>query len=218
MKLYIICGHGAGDPGATANGYKEAERVRVLGKRIKELGGENVVLLDPDINWYKTKKCSTFKFPAGCQVLELHLDSAIKTAKGGHVVTNGKFKPDNYDKALANMIKKHFPGRANTLVGRTDLYNLNVLGSRGVSARLLECCFISNKEDITKFNNSIDTLAKDILTCFGIKAKSPEKPSKKLTQYVVTVGTYNKLENAEKVVKLLSDKGFKGKIGKKVVK
>ena len=33
-KLYIICGHGNGDPGACANGYDEAERVRAIGKRI----------------------------------------------------------------------------------------------------------------------------------------------------------------------------------------
>lgn len=37
MKLYIIAGHGAGDPGACANGYQEAERVRALAKRIKAL-------------------------------------------------------------------------------------------------------------------------------------------------------------------------------------
>ena len=28
MKLYVIAGHGQGDPGACANGYSEAERVR----------------------------------------------------------------------------------------------------------------------------------------------------------------------------------------------
>ena len=28
MHLFIIAGHGAGDPGATENGYTEAERVR----------------------------------------------------------------------------------------------------------------------------------------------------------------------------------------------
>lgn len=38
-KLFIICGHGAGDPGCCAGGYTEAERVRALGQRIKELGG-----------------------------------------------------------------------------------------------------------------------------------------------------------------------------------
>lgn len=218
-KLYVICGHGAGDPGASGNGYTEAERVRVLGKRIKELGGDNVVLLDPTINWYKTKKCKTFKFPKGVQVLELHLDSfTMATAKGGHVLYNGLFKPDKYDKALANMIAKRFPGRAEKMVGTSQLFNLNVLGNRGISARLLECCFITNKADITKFNNEIDELASDILKCFGITPKSPEKPKKEYTVYRVQVGSYTKKENAEKVQKMLKEKGYSANIVKAVVK
>ena len=50
-KLFVICGHGAGDPGACGNGYQEAERVRALGKRIKELGGNNVMLGDVNRNY-----------------------------------------------------------------------------------------------------------------------------------------------------------------------
>lgn len=41
-KLFVIAGHGAGDPGACGNGYSEAERVRALAQRIKTLGGNNV--------------------------------------------------------------------------------------------------------------------------------------------------------------------------------
>lgn len=51
-KLFVICGHGAGDPGCCAGGYTEAERVRALGRRIKELGGDQVVLCDTSRNWY----------------------------------------------------------------------------------------------------------------------------------------------------------------------
>lgn len=52
-KLFLIAGHGAGDPGACGNGYTEAERVRVLAERIKVLGGGNVMLADTSRNWYK---------------------------------------------------------------------------------------------------------------------------------------------------------------------
>ena len=45
-KLFVIAGHGAGDPGACGNGYQEAERVRALAKRIKEFGGNSVMLGD----------------------------------------------------------------------------------------------------------------------------------------------------------------------------
>ena len=48
-KLFVICGHGAGDPGCCAGGYTEAERVRALGQRIKELGGSEVELGVPQL-------------------------------------------------------------------------------------------------------------------------------------------------------------------------
>lgn len=32
--IFVIAGHGAGDPGACGNGYQEAERVRALAARI----------------------------------------------------------------------------------------------------------------------------------------------------------------------------------------
>ena len=177
MKLLIICGHGGSDPGATGYGYKEAELVRLLGKRIKELGGDNVILGDTSHSWCKKGTLKTYKVEAGTQILELHMDSAdSKSAKGGHVIYNGRFNADKYDKALANFIATQFPGRVNKLVARTDLYNLNVAGNRGISYRLMECGFISNKLDVTKFNKNIDTLAKGILECFGIKPIVKKEP------------------------------------------
>ena len=46
MKLFLIAGHGEGDSGAVGGGYTEAERVRALAAKIKELGGEAVILGD----------------------------------------------------------------------------------------------------------------------------------------------------------------------------
>ncbi|MBR6502848.1 MAG: hypothetical protein IKT42_05340 [Clostridia bacterium] len=40
----------------------------------------------------------------------------------------------------------------------------------------MECCFISNAEDIKKFNSNIDAIAKRILACFDINVQeSPKK-------------------------------------------
>ena len=50
--LFIIAGHGAGDPGATGNGYQEAERVRVLAAKIGAYGGSDVTIADTSRNWY----------------------------------------------------------------------------------------------------------------------------------------------------------------------
>lgn len=171
-KLFVIAGHGAGDSGACGNGYQEAERVRVLAQKIKDFGGDNVELCDFNLNSYRSNIIGKGLVPKGVKILELHLDStSSKTAKGGHVIINGNFKADKYDEALAKMISEMFPGRSKTIVGRTDLANVKRAAANAYNYRLMECCFISNAEDIEKFNANIDTLAKKILGCFDISVK-----------------------------------------------
>lgn len=194
-KLYIICGHGAGDPGACANGYSEAERVRVLGKKIKEIGGSNVVLMDTSRNWYADNGISTYKFPKDAMVCELHLDSAGASAKGGHVIIKEGFSPDQYDKNLAKFIGGMFPGRSETIVPRAHLANVNRAAARGVNYRLVECCFISSASDIAKFNAHLDEVARGIIKAFNLtsaaeppKADKTETPvSENKTSYLVKV-------------------------------
>ena len=178
-KLFIIPGHGAGDCGACGNGYQEAKRVRALAQRIKDFGGDDVVLSDFSLNSYEANIIGKGLVPKGYKILELHMDSSEhSSAKGGHVIINGKFKADEYDNALANMISTMFPGRSQTIVGRTDLANVNRSASMGYNYRLMECGFISNAEDVQKFNSRMDELAKGILGCFNIDVKSvkEEKP------------------------------------------
>lgn len=169
-KLWIIAGHGNGDPGACAGGYTEAALVRKLAKRIKALGGSDVTLLDTSRNWYADGGISRLDLPEGAQLLELHLDSAAASARGGHVIIDADFAADKYDKALAAFIGGMFPGRAKALVKRNDLANPNRAQAAGISYRLLECCFISNPVDRKKFISNTDALARGILNTFGIKA------------------------------------------------
>ena len=168
-KLYVIPGHGGGDPGACGNGYQEAERVRTLAQKIKDLGGDNVILGDFSLNSYKSNTIGKGLIPKGCLILELHMDSAsAKSARGGHVIINSKFKADKYDEALAKMISEMFPGRSTLISRRSDLTNCNRAATAGYNYRLMECCFISNADDVAKFNASIDELAKKILGCFDL--------------------------------------------------
>jgi hypothetical protein len=189
-NLYIIPGHGDGDCGACGNGFQEAERVRVLAQRIKDLGGNSVKLCDPNLNARESNVIGKGLVPKGYKILELHIDSSPNTsAKGGHVIIHANFKADKYDKALAKMISGMFPGRSQTIVGRTDLANLNRAASMGYNYRLMECCFISNAEDVKKFNSKMDELAKGILNCFGIKAKETSnlKAENKVVQNTASV-------------------------------
>ena len=188
-KLFVICGHGAGDPGACANGYQEAERVRALGKRIKELGGNNVMLGDVNRNYYADNGISSLTISKDYQIVELHMDSAAATARGAHVIIKGGLNPDKYDTALAKFVSGMFPGRSVTISKRGDLANPARAYAKGYGYRLIECGFISNAEDVKVFNGGIDKLAKGILECFGIGVQAASKPT---TSKPVTIPTVKK--------------------------
>lgn len=166
--LYVIAGHGAGDPGASSYGYTEAERVRALAKRLAAIGGSSVTVADMNRNWYADKGISSLSIPKNWQIIELHMDGASPSARGGHVIIKSGYNPDLYDTALAQFIGRFTPGRANTIVGRSKLANVNRAAKKGYSYRLLECGFITNKEDLNKVNSHMDDLARGILSAFGI--------------------------------------------------
>lgn len=173
--LFVIAGHGAGDCGAVGYGYTEAERVRYLASRLLALGGGNVTVADTNRNWYADNGIMSLNIPKDWQILELHIDSAGASAKGGHVIINSAYSADQYDTALASFIGSFFPGRAKNIVPRSDLANPNRAAARGYSYRLLENCFITNSGDLNKFNSQMDDLARGILNAFGIATASPTK-------------------------------------------
>ena len=176
MRLWVCCGHGAGDSGAVGHGYTEAERVRALGTRIKELGGDGVVLMDQRRNWYADHGFDSVSIPKGDAVVELHMDSGEAGARGGHVIYKAGLSPDAYDRALADAISGIFPGRAEALKGSSNLRNCNVCASRGINYRLVEHGFISDAGDVATFNAGIDEIARAYLTIFGISHEAPEVP------------------------------------------
>ena len=169
-KLFVIAGHGAGDPGASGNGFKEAERVRVLARKIKELGGGNVILGDLSRDYYRDNGVSTVNLPKEYQIVELHMDAGFPTARGGHVIIFGGFQADDYDKALASVLAEILPGRSQMIVGRNNLANPERAAMRGYGYRLVEFGFITNAEDVKIFNTRMDDIARGVLAAFGIKA------------------------------------------------
>ena len=219
-KLYVICGHGAGDPGACHNGYEEAERVRVLGKKIKELGGNNVMLGDVNRNFYEDGGIEKLTVSKDYQIIELHMDSAAAPARGAHIIIYSGFEPDKYDEALADFLCGMFPGRSKRIVNRSDLANPARAAAKGYGYRLAECGFISSREDLSLFNGNIEQLAKGILKCFGISASgsssessgTSSKPStsgkKKVTSAVVNDVINGKYGNGSARKKALEAAGY----------
>lgn len=193
MKLYVIPGHGAGDPGACGHGYSEAERVRALATRIKALGGASVTLADFNRNYYEDNGISKLNLPSDYQIVELHMDSGPSSARGGHVIIQaGVGGADKYDNALAGAIAKVFPGRSESLVERDDLANPARAAAKGYGYRLVENGFISNAGDVKTFNSKMDDIARAYLDAFDIKMgdevkKTPADYGFKDGRYVTTV-------------------------------
>lgn len=168
VKLYLIPGHGQGDSGAVGGGYTEADLVRRLATRIKELGGDEVATSDFSLNAYENNGLLKWSIPQGAQVVELHMDSADSSARGAHVIYKESLEPDAYDRDLAERLSSMMPGRAQSLVGRSDLKDVNQAASRGIPYRLVEHGFISNASDRGYFLSHIDDIASVYLEVFGI--------------------------------------------------
>lgn len=178
-KLFVIAGHGAGDPGACSDGYTEADLVRKLAAVIKNRGGDSVEVGDTRVNWYASDWITKGKCPSGVPVIELHMDSASESACGGHVIVKSGYAADNYDVALARFISSFMPGRSEKISYRSNLANVNRAAKMGVNYRLIENGFITNDNDRNKFINQMNDLADGILASFGINTSvdvAPELP------------------------------------------
>ena len=123
------------------------------------------------------------------------------------MIIKAGLKADKYDKALAKFISGMFAGRSVTLSERSDLANPKRAHAKGYNYRLIECCFISNTENITKFNREIDDVAKGILKCFDLpNVSEPSEEKGKL--YRVQVGAFSEKANAEKLKTELEKAGY----------
>lgn len=173
-KLYIIPGHGAGDPGACAGGYQEADLVRQLAARLKAWGGAKVVRAPYKRDFYADRGIeSMVRSSKKWLIAELHMDSASATAKGAHVV---QYKQTSAGKATAKAVAELLPGRADSLVIRSDLQNPKLAAAKGYEYMLIECGFISNAHDRKWVIANMDELAKAILKANGIEPrKTPLK-------------------------------------------
>lgn len=177
-RLYVICGHGHGDPGSAGGGLNEADLVRDLASEMAKIPG--VEVLDTSKNWFAQNLVNgdLKKKVGGDPVLELHMDwSGSASARGGHVIVDADLTADRHDTALADYISKRFPGRSDKLVKRNNLANLNRAQRNGINYRLLECCFISNAGDRESFCGDLAGIASGIAGCFGLESSGSATPA-----------------------------------------
>lgn len=180
MKILLIAGHGAGDPGAVANGYKEADITREIVKLLKpQLDNyANVTIADTSRNWYAfLKNGGSFDFSQYDYVIEFHLNAAKKEAqadgqtKGTEIYITTSEKTHGVEteivKGISNIgFKNRGVKRYNwTVIQRAKMY--------GVSSALLEVCFIDDIDDMKLYQSKkaevIKAIENGIIKGFALK-------------------------------------------------
>lgn len=176
MKILLIAGHGDGDPGAVANGYKEADLTRdavtLLQKKLSKVA--DITVFDFNKNMYKYLRAgNTYPFKNFDYVIEVHLNSHTNIdSKGSEILVHTTEKGVSVEtKILENIQALGFYNRG--VIRRDNLLVMNTVKKYGVSHALIELCFLSNKSDIQRYisNKSkvIDAIVDGIIAGFGLE-------------------------------------------------
>lgn len=189
MKILLIAGHGNGDCGAVANGYKEAELTRELVKLIKPKLEKyaTVEIADTSKNWYQTvcKNGGNLNVKGYDYALEIHFNACVNDTKGNGVTTGTEIyvttaeKGTSVEQAIVDNIAAL--GLKNRGVKRKNWGLINYIKKQGVSSALLETCFIDDIDDMKIYKAKKDKIAEAVVNgiaaAFGLK-KAGEKMSK----------------------------------------
>lgn len=179
MKILLISGHGAGDPGAigTYNGktYKEADLTREVvngvAKKLKECA--EVTVYDQKRNAYTDYKNGTLNKNANFAqydfVLEVHFnafkaDSGDGRTKGVEIFAKSG---SSIEPAICKNISA--VGFTNRGVKSNSFAVINTARSKGVRAALLEVCFIDDADDMQLYLNKKEQVVDAIVKGFGLK-------------------------------------------------
>ena len=186
MKLLLISGHGAGDPGATATiggvGYRETDETRKVTAALKKaLDGYCTVTVYPtDRNAYEDYKKGTIsavaQFSRYDYVLEVHFNALTLSLSDG--VTKGVecYVPTGQsDTSLASSLCAGIAARGlkNRGVKKKNWSVIYTAHRAGTPAALLEVCFIDDADDMTiytaRFQAIISAMAGAIIDTYHLK-------------------------------------------------
>lgn len=181
MKILLICGHGDGDPGACACGYKEADLVREYAPWLKSELSKYATVDVHDIskNLYKVlKNGGSFNFKKYDYVFELHFNAAAYDEDGNGYTTGTEIYVHTTERGVTveqgivdNICALGFKNRG--VKRRSNLLNMNICkGNQGVSYALLETCFIDDLDDMKLYQEKkkqiVSAIVKGIVDGFEL--------------------------------------------------
>lgn len=193
MKILLIAGHGEGDSGAVANGYKEAELNREVVQKLKPHldNYADVTIADTAKNWYTYKNRVSLNFSPYDYVLEIHFNALVKEDTEGNGRTTGtEIYITNSEKSWGveeNIVKniaalgfqnRHLDAKGKFVPKKKDFSVIARAKNQGVSSALLEVCFINDIDDMKLYqaqkDNIVKAIANGIVKGFGLTAKEPD--------------------------------------------
>lgn len=213
MKLLLISGHGAGDPGAVSGGYREADETRHMTAAVAEYldGLADVTVYPTDRNAYEDSRKGTLHAIAGFAqydyVLEIHFNAFRPSASDGKTKGTEIYWVLDQGKArtiLDSVARMGFTDRGTKT---SNLAVINAAKSKGVPAALLEVCFIDDADDMALYTRDRHAVSRAIAG--GItKAFNLTKEEEQDMSYKTYV-TYDDVpEWGKPTVKKLMDKGY----------
>lgn len=231
MKILLISGHGAGDPGAigTCNGktYKEADLTRevvtMLAEKLK--GCADVSVYDQNRNAYTDYKSGTLNSRAHFEnydfVLEVHFNAFVADSGDGKnkgveiYALSGSNIEGNIVKNIAAL------GFTNRGVKSNGFAVINTARSKGARAALLEVCFIDDADDMKLYLAKKEEIVNAIVKGLGFRVSNDNAKSETTTAktetpstsepvvlYRVQVGAFSIKKNATAKCDALKAAGF----------
>ena len=186
MKLLLISGHGAGDPGATSYiggmSYREADETRRVTKALAGVmdGYCDVTIYPTDRNAFEDHKKGTLPAVAHFSqydfVLEIHFnalkaETADGKTKGVECFVTTEEPSTTVEQLICTNVAKL--GLTNRGVKRHNWSVIRQAGHAGVSAALLEVCFIDDPDDMAvylkRFPQIMQGIADALITSFGLQ-------------------------------------------------
>lgn len=201
MKILLISGHGAGDPGATSQFGKEADETIYMVEEIKKTLSKyaQVDLYPTDRNAYSDIKKGKLavNFANYGYVFEVHFNACVNDIKGNGVTTGTEIFVTTAEKTVGveNRVLKAIVafGLKNRGVKRTNFTVIARAKAAGVSSALLETCFIDDKDDMqiyaSKKAKIAEAIAIAIAEQFGLKKKTTAASSSQVAPKEIKAGS-----------------------------
>lgn len=201
MRILLISGHGAGDPGATSQFGKEADETIYMVEEIKKTLSKytQVDLYPTNRNAYSDAKAGKLavNFANYNYVLEVHFNACVNDTKGDGKTTGTEIYVTTAEKTVGVETKivqaiAAF-GLKNRGVKKTNFTVIYRAKAAGVSSALLETCFIDDKDDMTIYNSKkaqiAAAIANAIASQFGLKKTTTTAGSSQAAANEVKAGS-----------------------------